>query len=379
MVSNKLIEDFRKNNPEFPAYIINEVESLIPKNIKDSELKNVLENVLEEYDSSLITPNEAIGVITAQSVGEPSTQMTLNTFHFAGVATESVEGLPRLIEILDAKKNLEMPIMKVYLNKKGMTEEKFKSVGDKIKESKLSDFSSNVQVDMEQKLIKIDFDNKILKKFKVDIEEIISKIDKKIRKSVEIDSKSILIKGTVNSSLKDLMGIKELALNSIVFGIKGITNVSLVKEGEDYLIITKGIALKQIMNIEEVDSNRIYCNNVQEVYESFGIEAARKVIIREMMDVVNSQGLSINERHVLLIADIMTFTGEPKGMTRYGIVASKMNVLTRASFETPLKHISSGALMHESNKLTSITENVMTNQMVNVGTGMVKVSVKDRK
>ena len=376
----KLIEEYRKKNPEFPSYILDEVEANVPKNIKDSDLKKILENVEKEYYDSLITPNEAIGVITAQSVGEPSTQMTLNTFHFAGVATESVEGLPRLIEILDAKKNLEMPQMKIYLKSKGMNDKKFKEVADKIKESKLYELATNSSVDMEEKIVKIDLDLKALKKFNLEIEDIITKLDKKIRKSTEIiDGKSLKIKGTASATLKDMMNIKEMALNSVVYGIKGISSVSLIKEDNDYLIITKGIALKQVLNIEEVDRSRIYCNDIHEIYENFGIEAARQVIVKEMMDVVNSQGLSINERHVLLIADIMTATGEPKGMTRYGIVSSKMNVLTRASFETPLKHISAGALMNEKNRLTSITENVMTNQMVYVGTGMIKIGVKDKK
>ena len=96
------------------------------------------------------------------------------------------------------------------------------------------------------------------------------------------------------------------------------------------------------------------------------------------MEVVNSQGLSVNERHVLLIADAMCYIGEPRGMTRYGIVADKLNVLTKASFETALKHISKGAVMNEINPLTSITENIMTNQMVNVGTGIPKIAVKPR-
>ncbi len=380
MAGHKLIQEFRENNVEFPSYILDEVASLLPKNIKDSDLKKVLENVEDEYYSSLITPNEAIGVITAQSVGEPSTQMTLNTFHFAGVATESVEGLPRLIEILDAKKNLSLPQMRIYLNKKDMNDDKFKEVADKIKETKLSELSTNVSVELEEKKVKIDLNNKLLKKFKIKIEDnIVPKIDKKIRKSVEVEGKSLIVKGGSNDTLKDLMGIKELALNSIVYGIKGISNVSLIKENKNFLIVTKGVALKQILNIEEVDVSKLYCNNIQEVFETFGIEVARQVIINEMMDVVNSQGLSINERHVLLIADIMTFTGEPKGMTRYGIVANKMNVLTRASFETTLKHISNGALMHENNRLSSITENVMTNQMVYVGTGKIRVSVKDKK
>ncbi len=377
-MANKLIEEFRKANPEFPQYILEQLEMALPEKVSDKDVKKVIENVLKEYNDSLISPNEAIGVITAQSVGEPSTQMTLNTFHFAGVASASVGGLPRLIEILDAKKNLEMPIMKIYLNKKGMTEEKCKLIASKIKETKLAEFATNVDIDIETKKVTIELDVKSLKKFDIEVESLASYLDKKIRKASAIEGKTVVITGVETDGLKDLMGMKELALASIVFGIKGIKDFSILMDNGDFIIITQGIALKHIMAIEEVDKDRLYCNDVVEVYDNFGIEAARLVIINEIMEVVKSQGLSINERHVLLIADIMTVSGEPKGMTRYGIVADKMNVLTRASFETPLKHISAGAIMHESNRLTSITENVMTNQMVYVGTGIPKIAVKAR-
>lgn len=377
-MGNKLIETFRKENPDFPMYILDELETSIPEKISDKDMKRVIDAVVYEYNSSLIAPNEAIGVITAQSVGEPSTQMTLNTFHFAGVATQSVLGLPRLIEILDAKKNLEMPIMKIYLESKGMNEEKCKLIASKIKETKLLEFATNTDINVEDRIVTIDLDLKSLKKFEIDPENLISYLDKKIRKSTKVEGKSLIVTGEETDGLKDLMGIKELALSSIVFGIKGISDVSLLKDGNEFVIVTQGIALKHIMEIPEVNKSKIYCNDVVEVFDAFGIEAARKVIINEIMEVVKSQGLSINERHVLLIADIMTVSGEARGMTRYGIVAEKMNVLTRASFETPLKHISAGAVMHETNRLTSITENVMTNQLVNVGTGIPKISVKTR-
>lgn len=378
MAIDKLLEEFRKENPEFPDYIVKEVEEFLPKNTKDAEVKKVLKNIVEEYERSQITPNEAVGVITAQSVGEPSTQMTLNTFHFAGVATQSVEGLPRLIEILDMKKTLEGPMMKIHLKKGNNTEEKLKIIANKIRETKLADFTSNVHIDTEEKLVRLDLNGKELKKFSIDTETLVSYLDKKIKKSSEIEGKVLTVKGTASAGLKDLMGLKELALNSIVYGIKGIKDVNLIKDGDEFMIITQGINLKQVANIEEIDHTRIYATDINEVHDSFGIEAARKVIINEIMEVVKSQGLSINERHVLLIADVMTFTGDPKGMTRYGVVADKLNVLTKASFETPLKHISKGAIMNEQNRLTSITENVMTNQMVYVGTGIPKVALKEK-
>ncbi len=375
---NKNIEDFANKNPEFPRYILEAVEKELPKTVKDADVKKVLENVEKEYMESLIAPYEAIGVITAQSVGEPSTQMTLNTFHFAGVATQSVEGLPRLIEILDIKKTLEMPLMRLYLKDKKMSEDKIKILAGKIKETKLADFTTETDIDVEEKLVTISLNNKELKKYSIEIDKLLALIDKRIRKKTEVSDKEIVVKGDKNASLKDLMNLKEIALSSIVYGIKGIKDVSIMKD-EEYVLVANGIAIKQVAALDEIDESRIYSNDIAEMYEHYGVEAARQVIINEIMEVVRSQGLSINERHVLLIADVMTYAGEPRGMTRYGIVADKSNVLTRASFETPLKHLSRGALMNEQNELTSITENVMTNQQVTVGTGIPKIAVKSKK
>lgn len=380
MAQNKLVEEFRKANPEFPQYILDELNSILPKTVKDADVKKILEQVETEYYDSQISANEAIGVITAQSVGEPSTQMTLNTFHFAGVATQSVEGLPRLIEILDVKKTLELPQMKIYLNKElKLTEEKIKVVGAKIKETKLVEFATQSDISLDENKVVIKLDTKQLKKLEIEEDSIIPLLDRRIRKTSSIEGGVLTITGEKVPSLKALMNIKEMAMSSVIFGIKGVKEVTILKEDDEYMILTNGIALKQVLAIPEVDSYRVSCNDIDETYSVLGVEAARAVIMREIMEVVKSQGLSINERHVLLIADVMTYTGEPRGMTRFGIVADKLNVLTRASFETPLKHIARGALMGEENKLSSITENVMTNQMVNVGTGMPRVSVKSKK
>ncbi len=374
---DKLITNFVKENPEFPKYILNEVKELLPSKVTDAQVKKVLENVKGEYEDSQISPYEAIGVITAQSVGEPATQMTLNTFHFAGVGS-GVEGLPRLIEILDAKKNLKAPMMKLYLNDgKKMSEKDFKLLANKIKETKLKEFSKSVDVKSEEKSVEITLDMKKFKQLKVDVESIVSYLDKRVRKASEFDgTNKLIVKGKPAATLKELMTLKELTLASIVYGIKGVKEVSLIKENDEYLIITNGVALKQIANLPEIDQSRVYSNDVHKMSDQYGIEAARKVIITEFKEVVKSQGLSINERHLLLIADIMTYTGDVKGMTRFGIVNDKQNVFTRASFETPLKHIAKGAFQNEENTLNTITENVMTNQIVRVGTGIPKISVK---
>jgi DNA-directed RNA polymerase subunit A" len=380
MAIKKLLEEFRKENPEFPENILEEVEKLIPKDTKDSDIKKILANVKEEYENSLVSPYEAIGVITAQSVGEPSTQMTLNTFHFAGVSTQSVEGLPRLIEILDAKKNIQGPMMKLYVDSKVIkSEEDLKLLAGKIKETKLVDFIKEVNINTEENIIEFILDINSLDKLGVEFEKILSKLDKKVKKMVSLDEDKLILKAPETAIIRELNGYKELVLNSIVYGIKGIIDVSILKEDEEYVIYTKGISLRQVSNIEGIDKTRIYCNSPIEMADFYGIEAGRMTIIKEIEEVVKSQGLSINDRHVLLIADVMTQSGEIKGMTRFGIVADKLNVLTRASFETPLKHISHGAIANEENRLTSITENIMTNQIVNVGTGIPKVSVKKKQ
>ncbi|MFP4401640.1 MAG: hypothetical protein ACLFPL_00265 [Candidatus Nanoarchaeia archaeon] len=372
---NELKEEYNS----IPEYIFNDLEKHLTSEITKDQLQLIVQNVYEEYTKSLISPYEAIGVITAQSVGERATQMTLNTFHYAGVATESVEGLPRIIEILDAKKNLEMPLMRLYLKKGNeATEDDVKQVAMKIKETKLEEYALKTNIDIANTTVYIELDVKMLKKLEFAPEDLISFLDKKIRKSTKCDEKSLSIELSPTSGLKDLMSAKSLALNSVVHGIKGIQDVTIVKENEEFVIVTKGSAIKQVMAIPELDSSRMYSNDIDVVNSMFGVEASRNVIIKELMDVVESQGLSVNERHILLIADVMTYTGEPRGMTRYGIVADKANVLTKASFETAIKHIGKGALMNERNYLSSITENVLTNQQVYVGTGFPKIAVEKK-
>ena len=149
----KEIIQFSEENPNFPKYILEEVEKNLPKSVSSQKILDVLLNVEKEYNNSLVTPNEAIGVITAQSFGEPATQMTLNTFHFAGVAEQSVLGLPRLIEILNIKKNIKEPVMKIYL-KEGITDIKAKKIVMQIKETLLVEFSKSFDIDLEQKRLK---------------------------------------------------------------------------------------------------------------------------------------------------------------------------------------------------------------------------------
>ncbi|HLC65351.1 MAG TPA: DNA-directed RNA polymerase subunit A'', partial [Candidatus Nanoarchaeia archaeon] len=134
--------------------------------------------------------------------------------------------------------------------------------------------------------------------------------------------------------------------------------------------------LKDVMQMEEVDTTRTTTNDVFEIEGVLGIEAARRAIIDEVFKVIESQGLNVDVRHIMLVADTMCTSGSVKGITRYGIVSQKSSVMARASFETPIKHIINASLIGETDNLNSVVENVMINQPVPIGTGLPKLRVK---
>ena len=149
-----------------------------------------------------------------------------------------------------------------------------------------------------------------------------------------------------------------------------------VRREDEFVIITAGSNLADVLQLEEVDAYRTTTNNIFEIEQVLGIEAARQSIINEVLKVIESQGLNVDLRHIMLIADTMCVIGTVKGITRYGVVSDKSSVLARASFETPIKHIINAALVGEVDNLDSVVENVMLNQAIPIGTGLLGLSVK---
>ncbi len=171
-------------------------------------------------------------------------------------------------------------------------------------------------------------------------------------------------------NVNEIYKIKEKVKLIPIKGVKGISQVLPVKRGDEYVIITAGSNLYEVLNLEFVDNTRTTTNNVLEIADVLGIEAARQSIINEVYKVIESQGLNVDIRHIMLVSDTMSVSGSVKGITRYGIVSEKSSVLARASFETPIKHIINASLVGELDTLNSVVENVMLNQPVPVGTGL---------
>lgn len=372
----KVIEEYKD---KLPPKIIDKLKELIPAKTPVGKIKTIFEEVYKEFLNSQVEPGESVGVVSAESIGEPGTQMTLNTFHFAGVAEMNVTtGLPRIIEILDAKNEITTPSMEIFLNSPYNKGKDIRQLAMTIKETKLSDITKEFQINIADHTIEIIMNAERLKELGLNM----TKVSKVFAKSISgfnmktKDNSFILKTKSKEQSLNDLYKTKEKLKKLFVCGIKDIKQVLPVKRDDEFIIITSGTNLKDIFLREEVDINRTTSNNLHEIYRVLGVEAARQAIINEVNKVIEGQGLNVDIRHIMLVADAICNSGYIKGITRYGIVSEKSSVLARTSFETPIKHVISASILGEEDKLESVVENVMLNQPVPVGTGLPKLIAK---
>jgi DNA-directed RNA polymerase subunit A" len=366
----KLLE---KYSDKLPQKLIDEIVNNVPKNITDKKLESIFEAVYKEYSSSLAEPGECVGVVSAESIGEPSTQMTLDTFHLAGVAEVNVTtGLPRLIEILDGRKNISTPSVEIYLKEPYSKGTDITKLAAQIRETTLRSFLSEINIDITTNTLTVLLNKSKLEELDLDYKIIAKNIEKALKGyKVKCEEDYVLsIKHNKEGNLNDLYKLKEKLKEIYVYGIKGIKQVVPVKRDDEYVIVTAGSNFKEIIKLEFVDTYRTYSNDVFEMEEVFGIEAARQVIINQIGAVLEGQGIPLDVRHILLVSDTMTMSGHVLGINRYGIVKDKPSVLARISFETPLKHLIEAALSGEVDDLKSVIENVMINQPIPVGTGL---------
>ena len=323
-----------------------------------------------------IPAGEAIGIVTAQSFGEPSTQMALNTFHFAVVSEMAVtSGLPRLIEIFDARRSPSTPTMEIHLDREHDNEKDAKVLAEKIQEVKLKDIVKEIKINFGDKKIEAIINTDSIKRVHSSIETIAGRLREDYKLDCKVNGNAIIFSGK-ELNFKEIYKLKEKIKEAIISGIKGIEQILVVKRDTGYVILTAGTNLKDIIKFKGVDKNKTISNDLHEVCDIFGVEVARATIIREIQKVTTSQGLDINERHSKLIADAMTSEGSVKGITRMGIISQKSSILARASFETPVKHFVNATLKDNKDELDSVIENIILNQPVPVGTGLPGLMVE---
>ncbi|MGM0682662.1 MAG: DNA-directed RNA polymerase subunit A'' [Halobacteriota archaeon] len=381
---------------ELPSRLKDEVYDALERKAEETgeitveQATEVATGVENRYIETRVDPLDPVGTVSAQSIGEPGTQMTMNTFHYAGVAEIDVtQGLPRLIELVDARKTPDTPMMTVHLEGEYATDrEKAHEVVWSIEATRilaLGDVSTNV-ADM---LVRIDLnDDTLLERWPThtDPSAVAEVIAETIEDSLGVDTRqsgTVIEFGPSEPSYRELLQLVE-RLRDIVFkGIEEIERVVIRKEEidgeEEFVLYTEGSAFGDTLDIEGVDASRTTCNNIHEIYRNLGVEAARETIIDETKNTLEEQGLDdVNVRHLMLVADIMTNNGEIDSIGRHGISGSKDSVLARAAFEVTVNHLLDAAIHGEYDELDGVIENVIAGKPISLGTGDVDLRMGSR-
>jgi len=351
--------------------------------ISRKRLLEVLQKVCEKFDIHAIDPNESAGIVSAQSIGEPGTQMTMRTFHYAGVAEMNVTlGLPRLIEIVDARRVPSTPIMEIHVKSGHNDLEKMRKIATEIEVTILEDIA-DIETDLEHmRVLAYPDDHRIRSRGVTwaEIEERLKKLGsvEEVRRTVgttEKKAKAVVFEAG-EPSYKKLQRLVEQVRTTKIKGIDGIRRAIIKKRGDGYVIYTEGSNLSKILELAYVDAAKTTTNSIQEIYEVLGIEAARNAIINEAYNTLQEQGLTVDIRHIMLVSDMMTNDGDVKAIGRHGISGRKSSVLARAAFEITAHHLLRAAIQGEVDYLDGVAENVIVGQPVTLGTGAVNLEYK---
>lgn len=365
--------ELQTNSEELPKSLMEEIEEVAKrKKLSKEKIEKLTEQVRKSYMKSKFEPGETTGILAAQSISEPATQMTMRTYHFAGSAGIRVTyGLPRLIEIFDAKKEPETPVMTVYLKRQFNSREIATKLAEEIVEKNINYLTKRSSINLAESSIEIEPNDlkrigTIMKAVKENIKDI----------SLREKTKKISVTPKTELLVKEMQKLKEKIMELHIEGVPKITNAVVRREGEEWIINTIGSNLTEILQLKEVDEMRTVTNDIHETMLVLGIEATRNIIINEALKTLQEQGLDIDIRHIMLVGDIMTLTGSVQSIGRYGVAGAQTSILARAAFEETIKHLVRASLRNETDNFKGIFENVMVGQVIPSGTGMFELIAK---
>ena len=381
---------------KFSQQTIHDLTEAVHNRDKAKLTKKQAEKLVAEaakaQDRALIDPFEAAGIITAQSIGEPGTQMTMRTFHYAGVATVNVtQGLPRIIEIVDARKVPNTPTMTIRL--KG---DNSKSADAAKKLAAAIEITTTVNIadidtDVAQRRLVLKLKKGNLKQKGMTPAEVKDKLERALRLYVEADKEKnpstlTLIPGIQTEddmktlaenppSYTELLQLEDKIRDMRLKGVPNIerANVQLDDKTGEYYLSTIGSNLSRISDMEGIDRSRTYTNNIIEIYQYLGIEAARQAIVNELQATLDGARLEVDVRHLLMVADVMTSEGEVRAIGRHGVSGTKHSILARAAFEVTVNHLLKAGIIGERDNLTGVAENIIVGQPISLGTGSVEL------
>ncbi|KAF9975704.1 DNA-directed RNA polymerase III subunit [Actinomortierella ambigua] len=347
----------------------------------------------DKFMKAKIEPASAVGAVGAQSIGEPGTQMTLKTFHFAGVASMNITlGVPRIKEIINAAKVINTPIITTRLvNNTDLKAARI--VKGRIEKTMLGDIAEWVEEvykpDECYLGVRLDMDAIRRLQLETDLDEVAKAIgrDRKLKighenvQSHKPDRLRIYVKDTGKGDLYySIKNLKRALPDVIVKGLPQV-NRAVINEiqgsGGKKELLVEGYGLRDLMNTEGVVGTMTRSNHVMEVWKVLGIEAARRTILDEIKSVMDSHGLTIDPRHVMLLGDIMTSKGEVLGITRFGIAKMKDSVMMLASFEKTTDHLFEAALYSKKDAIEGVSECIIMGIPMTIGTGLFKLIKRD--
>jgi len=136
-------------------------------------------------------------------------------------------------------------------------------------------------------------------------------------------------------------------------------------------LLVEGYGLRYCLGTDGISAKSTRTNSIIETFNVLGIEAARATIITELQAV--TKDLSIDPRHMALLADVMTYKGEVLGITRFGLAKMRDSVLQLASFEKTADHLFEAGGMGKVDKIEGVSECIIVGKTAAVGTGTVDV------
>lgn len=374
----ELAQKYTKSfNPRLKQIV---TDALLESKLSREGIEKVCKKGLELYNRAKVEPGQAVGIVTAQSIGEPGTQMTLRTFHFAGIRERNVTlGLPRLIELVDARKKPVTPTMDIYLEESVKnSREKAIEVARNVLQTKVSSLIANTETDYASK-ITLNLSSTRLRERGCTVEDVVAALESNKKFKVDVKGETLLLNLVEESDAPTVITLRNKVLNTTVKGVPEIERVTLVQRGDEWVIQTTGSNVAKILEVEGIDKRNVRTNNVFEIASTLGIEAARNALINELNSTLEDQGLEVDIRYIMLVADLMCSRGYMQQIGRHGIAGTKESVLARAAFEITVPTIANAALAGQIEELKGVTENVIVGSNIPIGSGTVDLYMQVSK
>lgn len=423
-----ILEDLGKDlnliSPIIREQLIKKHKTLILQQLDEIEIypeviPSLKKEIHKHFYESIISPGENVGVLCAQSIGEKQTQSTLNSFHAAGIAVQMVlTGVPRFMEILNATKEPKVSTSRLYLKDKTLSSSKEirATIGSSIvfidlkhlitswtifSSSKKQDeiwyfpytllFDSDFR-DYEYGLT-IMLDKKQIFQYRVSLFCIKQKLESLYNDIRVIPSPNHLGQLDIFVDTSDIeppeenslfvnqdnyiqVYLQEVVLEKLkevhLLGIQGISDYFIQKDvtKKTWYIETVGNNFKELLGNPLFEYSETISNNMWDIYQCLGIEAARQFLFEELWNLVTSDGSFINPCHVLLLVDIMTHHGSIISVSRYGIKKEQTGVLSRASFEESTDHFLNAAFFSELEPIRGVSASIICGKRSRMGTGL---------